>query len=80
MIGLFILFYLFYFIGVCVYFFEKYQWNHGVSRYDGSRWKLLRSDDEGNNIYKDASGNIILISWPSIEKKHQHRFNSNQYL
>jgi hypothetical protein len=77
MISLFILFYLLYSLGVCVYFFEKYQWNHGISRYDGSRWKRLRSDDEGNNIYKDASGNIIFISWPSIEKERRRYYFTN---
>lgn len=80
MISLFLLFYAFYFIAVIAYFYEKHQWNNGISRYDGSRWKRIRSDDEGDNIYKDASGNIIFISWHSIEKRHRHRFNSNQYL
>jgi hypothetical protein len=77
MISLFLLFYAFYFIAVVVYFYEKHQWNNGISRHDGSRWKFVRSDSQGNNIHKDASGNIIFISCPSIEKRRRHRFNAN---
>lgn len=76
MIGLFLLFYGIYAIGVLAYSYECWQWNNGISRFDCSKWRKFDTDSQGDRGYKDASGNIIWISWPNIDQPQlkRHRY------
>lgn len=73
MIGLFLLFYGIYIIGVIAYSFECWQWNDGISRIDGSKWRCFNVDSGGDRGYRDSSGNVIWISWPSIDKPNNKK-------
>ena len=74
MIHLFLLFYGIYVIAVISYCYECWQWNNGVSKFDGSKWRRFDIDSQGDRGYKDASNNVIWISWLSIDCKKNKKF------
>lgn len=59
------------FVAICSYIgylVEKRQWNCGVNRKTGERWRFLTIDSSGARCYHDGHGNEIWISW-NIEKR-----------
>lgn len=63
MIALFVVLTIFASCGYIGYLIEKRQWNGGVSRMTGERWKFLTTDSSGARCYHDGRGNEIWISW-----------------
>jgi len=50
------------------YLMEKREWNGGMNRKNGERWRFLTIDSSGARCYHDGVGNEIWISW-NIEKR-----------
>lgn len=76
MIGLFFLFYGIYVVGVLAYCYEHWQWNDGISRFDGSKWRYFDTDSQGDRGYRDSSNNVIWISWNiDYKKKNRHTYD-----
>lgn len=51
---------------VCSFFYERHQWNNGICRKSGRRWKNFDEDSWGSYGYTDGAGNYCWISWPFI--------------
>lgn len=64
--GLFFGFMLFMLIASVIY--QRRIWNKGVSKHDGTRWKLFDIDSQGGRGYVDESGNYIWIDVPFLDK------------